>query len=152
MRKAKGLFLVGAIFLGVAAGIFLTSPAIAQDATDAVLVKIQPEFKDGMVTGFNVDPQTINIKHNTIVVWMNGVQGKEVQIVFEEGKTCRDVSANPNLKMPGFFMDSKNCYVTSYLPYATTSILQFVDAGEFDYEVVTEDLKMKAEGKIKVTK
>ena len=153
MKKTKGLFLVGTILLlGAAFGIFLYSPAIAQRATDAILVKIQPEFKGDNVIGFHVDPQIINIKQDTIVIWMSGVQGKEVQIVFEEGKTCRDVSANPNLKMPGFFLDSRNCYVTSFLPYASTSILQFVESGEFDYEVVTEDLKMKAKGKIVVAK
>ncbi len=152
MRKAKGLFVVGIILLGAALGIFLAGPAIAQGASDSILVKIQPELKDDKVIGFNIDPQTIHIKQNTIVIWMSGVQEKEVQIVFEEGKTCKDVTANPNLKHPGFFELSKNCYVTSFLPYASTSILQFVEAGEFDYEVVTEDLKMKAKGKIIVTK
>ncbi len=152
MRKTKGLFLVGIIFLGVALVISLTSPAIAQKSSGAILVKIQPEVKDNKVIGFNIDPQTITIEQSTVVIWLNGVQGKEVQIVFDEGKVCRDVSANPNLKRPGFYMDSKDCYVTSFLPYESTSILQFVEAGEFDYKVVTEDGKMWAGGKIIVTK
>ena len=91
------------------------------------------------------------VTKDTIVVWLSGVPDIEVQIVFEEGKTCRDVTANPNLKVPGFFLDSKNCYVTSFLPYAATTTLQFVEAGTYEYEVVNADGKLKTKGKIVVS-
>ncbi len=148
MRKVRSSFLIGTILLAM----FTVGPAIAQTATDAVLVKIEPNLKGDEVTGLLIDPATLYTKQNTIVVWMSGVPDIEVQIVFEEGKTCRDVTANPNLKMPGFFLDSKSCYVTSFIPYMATSTLQFAELGSYEYVVITEDGKMKAKGKIVVDK
>jgi hypothetical protein len=144
MMKKK-LLLIFTI-LAVALGMLLAN-AGNNYAGDAEIVKIWAT-EEGDKKGMHADPATLKIKKNTIVVWMNGVQGKEVQVVFEDGKTCRDVTANPNLKTPGFFMDSRNCYVTSFLPYASTSTLQFPEAGGFDYSVMTSDGTMSSKGKI----
>ena len=119
-------------------------------AGEADIVKIWAAA-EGEAKSLKADPPVLNVTKNTIVVWMNGVPEKEVQIVFEEGKTCRDVTANPNLKVPGFFLDSKNCYVTSFLPYAATTTLQFVEVGTYEYEVVNADGKLKTKGKIVVS-
>jgi len=148
MTKVKGLFMVGTILLGVSLLMFLVMPAVAQRSTDAALVKIEPDVQNDKVVGFLVDPATLYVKKNTIVVWMSGVDDTEVQVVFQDGKTCRDVTANPNLKIPGFFLDSKSCYVTSFLPYSATTTLQFVELGNYTYEVVTADGKLKAKGAI----
>ncbi len=118
-------------------------------ATDAEIVRIWAAT-EGASKGLHADPPVLTVKKDTIVVWMNGVEEKEVQVVFEEGKTCRDVTVNPNEKHPGFFMDSKNCYVTSFLPYTNTSTLQFPEAGEFNYMVLTSDGTMTAKGKVVV--
>lgn len=152
MRKLKGSSRIGIILIALAMVMFLVNPAIAQrdrqQAADAHMVKIMPDMKEDKLKGFYLNPQVLNAKQNNIVVWMNGVFDKEVQVVFQEGKTCRDVTANPNLKMPGFFLDSKSCYVTSFLPYSMTSTLQFINVGTYDYEVISEDGTMTAKGKI----
>ncbi|SPD74572.1 exported hypothetical protein [uncultured Desulfobacterium sp.] len=141
MRKIKGICVVGAILavLLIAVGQLF--------AADAQLIRVQPEGKD-KVMGIYIDPPTVYIKKNDIIVWMSGVPGMEVQIVFNDGKTCKDVTANPNLKVPNFYMDAKNCYVTSFLAYCATSTLQFSDPGTFEYKVVNEDGKMEAKGTI----
>ena len=151
MNKAKISFLFGTILLAVTMMMFIAGPAIAQSSTNAALVKIEANNKDGKLSGLLIDPVTRYVTKNTIVVWLSGVPENEIQIVFEEGKTCRDVTANPNMNIPGFFLDSKNCYVTSFLPYAATTTLQFVEVGTYEYEVVTEDGKMKTKGKIVVS-
>ena len=111
MVKQKRLTFVGFIIIGLAIGIFLVSPTIADRASDAHLVKIMPDHKDNEMKGMRLNPEILNTSKNNIVIWMNGIEGSEVQVVFQEGKTCRDVTANPNLKIPGFFLDSQNCYV-----------------------------------------
>ncbi len=143
----KRLFLFVAV-LAVSLGMLLTN-AVNIFAGEAAIVKIWAKT-EGATKGIRVDPLALTVEKNTIVVWMNGIQDKEVQIVFEEGKTCRDVTANPNLKEPGFFMDSRGCYVTSFLPYASTSTLQFPEVGSFDYMVMTSDGTMSGKGKILV--
>lgn len=143
MKKTQILFLVGAVI--VAVFIFLANQAMAADAQ---LVKIQPEMKADQVKGLYADPPTLYVKKDAIVVWMSGIPKQEIQIVFADGKTCRDVTANPNTKFPGFYMDAKSCYVTSFLPYCATSTLQFPEAGTFEYKVVTVDGKMESAGEI----
>ena len=151
MINLKGLlFHFGIILSAVSMAIFHVSPAIAGDAEDAHFIKIMPEFKGEKVKGFYINSQITNIKKNDLVVWMNGVVGHELMITFEDGKTCRDVTANPHIKKPGFFMDSKNCYSTSFLPYSTTSTLQFIDLGTYEYEIVSEDGTLGGKGKIVV--
>ncbi len=144
MNKAKGL-MVGIFFLTTVL-VFLANQGISQ-ATDAKLIKILAKGGD-KVTEFHLDPETVTINKNTIIVWMSGVSGKEVQVVFKEGRKCKDITVNPNLKISGFHTDSKNCYVTNFLPYSATTTLQFPEVGHFEYNVVSDDGKMQAKGKI----
>lgn len=143
----KRLFLIGSV-LAVGLGMLLSTAADIF-AQEAAIVKIWAKT-EGETKGIRVDPSLLTIEKNTIVVWMNGVPDTEVQIVFQEGKTCRDITANPNLKQPGFFLDSKGCYSTTFLPYTETSTLQFPEVGSFDYKVVTADGTMSSKGIIVV--
>jgi len=144
MKKLTVWVMLGAgivsflLFLNIGRGI----------AFEAKLVKIVP-LAEG--AGFYVDPPTINIKMDTVVVWLNGVRDKELKVVFQEGKTCMDVTANPNPDQPGFYLDADSCYVTSFVPYAATTMLQFPKMGTFDYKVVTKDGQTQAKGSIIVT-
>jgi len=143
----KGLFLIFTV-LAICFGIFLANAEKAY-TEEAALVKIWAQKESASKRmPMRADPSTLHIEKDTIVIWMNGVAGKEIQIVFEEGKTCRDVTANPSQKQPGFFMDAKNCYITSYLPYTSTSALQFPQTGDFGYIVTLEDGTVAAKGKI----
>ena len=143
MKKALVLFFVGAVT--VAAFVFLAGQAMAADAQ---LVKIQPEMKGDQIKGLYADPPILYVKKGAIVVWMSGIPKEEVQVIFTDGKTCRDVTANPNDKFPGFYMDASSCYVTSFLPYCGTSSLQFPEVGAFEYKVETVDGKMSSKGEI----
>jgi hypothetical protein len=144
MDRVKCFTVVVGLSLMFVMGMMLAHQSTAV-AAEALLVKIQP-VGEGKVTGLFVDPPIANIDKNTIVIWMNGLPEQEVQVVFEEGKTCKDVTANPM----GFKLDATNCYVTSFIPYADTSSLQFPESGKFDYVVQTEGAKLRAKGKIEV--
>jgi hypothetical protein len=134
-------------------GMSLTNYNMAM-AAEAQLVKIQPvgDLNMDKLTGLYIDPRTLYIDKNTIVVWMNGVPKQEVQVVFQDGKACRDVTANPMGSKLGFKLDAKECYVTSFIPYADTSSLQFPESGTFYYFVQNADATIIAKGKIEVRK
>ncbi len=151
MLKLKGLLHVGIILFVLSMAFFLAGPANAENAEDAHLIKIMPEFNGNALKGFHIKSQVTNIKKDDLVIWMNGVVAHEVQIIFKEGKICRDVTANPNFKQPKFFLDARNCYTTSFLKYSTTSTLQFVELGTYNYEIISEDGQMSAKGKIIVS-
>jgi hypothetical protein len=147
----KCLLAIAGLFIMFIIGMNVVSHGQAV-AAEAQLIKIQPVGETppgGKVTGIYLDPQTLRIEKNTIVIWMNGLPQQEIQVSFKEGKACRDVTINPVL----FKLDTQtSCYVTSYIPYADTSSLQFPQSGTFKYIVQTADGKIKAEGEIIVRK
>ena len=145
MTRIKSVLLVGT-FLAVAVLAVLATQGLSQ-AADATLINIQPKGGEE-ITGFLVDPETVTVKKNAIIVWMSGVPEIEIQVIFNEGKTCRDVTSITDQKNPGFYMNAKNCYVTNFLSYCATSTLQFPEAGSYEYTVVNEDGKLKAKGTI----
>lgn len=147
MKQSKSKKMVIFMLIGLLAGISYIIPVNCENLSDAKLIKIMPLLKENKITGFYLSPQVMDVKKDTIVVWLNGAPN-EIQVVFSEGKTCRDVTINPHVKQPGFFLDAKSCYTTSFLPYGATTTLQFVELGSYDYEVTTEDGKITTKGKI----
>ncbi len=160
MKKEKVLLLL-VILMSMTVLLALLSQAVAQSsganvpARDSKLIKIMPEFEDKVaclkLLGFYIDPPTSYIKRNSIVVWVSHVPNSEVQISFQEGKTCRDVCASPDLERRGWCLDSKGCFVTTFLPYSSTTTLQFMELGTYDYKIISEDGKMTANGRLVVT-
>lgn len=132
-----------AVFLSIVLSLFIAAPSFS-DASDAQVVLI---FKSkGDNTELKLNTPDLFITKGTIVIWMNSVVDEEVQVVFRDGKTCKDVSFSPIEK--GFSLDAKSCYVTSFIPYASTSSLQFTDVGSFDYAVSNISGKITGKGKI----
>jgi hypothetical protein len=140
----KTLLMRGAVFL-VAAGLFLTARGTTL-AAEAKLVKIQPVGDDKLV-GFYIDPPNLQVDKKAIVVWLSGVMKEDIQVIFLEGKTCKDVTANPS----AFQMnEKKGCYVTSFMSFGETSSLQFMQDGIYRYYVATATGNIKARGTITV--
>ena len=132
------------ILLGCITG--LLTPFISPvNAGDAVLVKIHSIGEEKPVAFF-VNPTELYIDKGTIVVWLSGVRDQNIKVVFEDGKTCKDVTADNSANF--FKLDVKGCYVTNFIPFAGTSTLQFTDSGIFEYVVLSQDDKIKASAKI----
>ena len=146
--KALRLCLLLAVALTVALNMVVSDRQIAS-AAEARLVRIWSPGED-KPAGFRIDPEVLKVEKNTIVLWMSGAKGQQIQILFESGKVCRDVTANPNEEAPDFFLDAKNCYLSTVMSYAETTALEFPEAGTFEYTVQTNDGKVKAKGKIVV--
>ena len=105
MRERKILMRGAVLLMAMGLLMFTRGPTFA---AEAMLVKIQPVGEDKLV-GFYLDPSDLPVEKDTIVVWLSGVQGEEVQVIFLEGKACRDVTANPG----AFKLNEKNCYETT---------------------------------------
>lgn len=138
--KTNRNFLLVVVFLFTVVSVMLINQGTVL-ATESLLVKIEP-VKDinGKLIGFFVNPKNIEIKENTIVIWLSGIYGQEIQVIFEDGKTCKDVTADPHFFE---FNPQTSCYVTNYIPYGATSSLRFPQAGVFNYVVSSQDGKMK---------
>ena len=91
------------------------------------MIKIQGQ--PGGQVALKLDPDTVMVNKGTCVIWVNFARADEVQVVFEQGKVCEDVTEAP----VGFKLDAKNCYVTNYIPFGGTSSLLFNVPGEFKY-------------------
>lgn len=144
MTKLGKTFIFGFAFV-VAFGLIIGNTTVAV-AEDAMLIKIHG-VGDESLAGIFIDPETAYVKKDTVVVWLSGVKDQEVKVEFADGKKCKSVTAHSM----GFNLEKERwCYVTSYVPFAATSSLQFVDVGEYDYKVITKDGKITATGKIVV--
>lgn len=117
------------------------SPSFAEDAQVVLIFKAK-----GDNTELRLNPPDLYVKKGAIVIWMNSIVDEEVQVIFRDGKSCKDVSFSPSEK--GFSLDARSCYVTSFIPYASTSSLQFTDTGSFDYAISNLSGKINGKGKI----
>lgn len=117
-------------------------------ATNASLIRVYTGADDKAT--LELDPPTLYVQSGSVVIWVNGVMNQEIQVNFKDGKACQDVAISPKFK--GFQLDSKSCFVTTFMPYASTSSLQFTDVGTFEYEIITEDGKMTTKGQVVVRK
>jgi len=114
----------------------------ALNAGECRLIRIHGQT--GGQTPLGLEPETVTIEKGTCLIWVNLAREEEVQVVFEEGKACKDVTKAP----VGFKMDAKSCYVTNYIPFGATSSLLFDEEGVFKY--ILKAGKSKLEGKIVV--
>ncbi|MFO7962359.1 MAG: hypothetical protein R6U50_00410 [Desulfobacterales bacterium] len=144
MMKSGRFFLVG-FALVIAFGMVLGTHGVAV-AQDAKLIKLHGVGQDELA-GIFIDPETAYIKKDTIVVWLSGVKKQDVKIEFADGKHCKSVTAY-NVD---FDLDKERwCFVTSWVPFASTSSLQFTDAGRYEYKVVSKDGEVSATGTLVV--
>lgn len=133
----RNLFIIGTVLV-VGLGIFLTgaTSTFAADPASLVVVKRAGEFGKAQLVPI---PATNKVDRGSVIVWMNMDTDNELKVIFEEGKSCRDVTKNLNLRKLGFLLDTRGCYSTSYLDFGATTSLQFMHPGEFEYKLVSED-------------
>jgi hypothetical protein len=96
-----------------------------------------------------IEPEIAFVSQGDCVVWFNRLAtvGQEVMVIFKDGKKCLDVSKSPT----GFSLDAETCYVTSWIPFAGTSSLRFMQKGTYEYVVKAKGWEdVKAKGQIKV--
>lgn len=141
MMKGKTGLAWKLLFSMILAALICTPMTVS--AEDAAVVLVYKVAGDN--TELRLNPPDLYVKKNTVVIWMNSVMGEEVQVVFRDGKACQDISFSPEA---AFNLDAKSCFVTSFLPYAATSSLKFMETGEFDYVVQNLSEKITGKGKI----
>ena len=121
------------------------------DAEESQLVRIFGGIETGageLKKPIRLEPPTMTISQGGVVVWLNWARSVEcVQVSFEDGKKCDDVTDAPT----GFEMTG-GCYVTSWITFGGTSSLRFNEPGTFTYTVTakTGGQERKETGKILV--
>lgn len=144
MKTNRKLALVLVIFFAVIS-VMMVNQGVAL-ATESKIVTIEPvENEEGKLIGFFINPKNLEVEENTIVIWLSGIPGQEIQVIFEDGKTCKDVTADPYYFQ---FDQETSCYVTNFIPYGATSSLRFPQSGVFRYVVKSQDGKMRFPAKL----
>jgi len=140
MNKKKLLIAFGVSCVAVLMIGLLTWETIS--AQECRLIKIHGRTEHPTIM---IEPDTLWVSKGDCVVWFNRVAAKEIQVVFEEGKKCLDVTNAPI----GFSLDAHSCYVTSWIPFAGTSSLRFMEKGTYNYVVEAKGMKgVQAKGQI----
>jgi len=143
MKKKRVVIAVSIIFVFVVA-IFLANqePIYAQDIRNVRIL-------GGSSHNFHrisIEPRTIRISKETVVVWSNWARANEVELVVQDNKKCQEVREVP----AGFeFEPEKKCTVSQRIPCGKTSGLRFTERGTFGYVVEAQGAE-KAKGRIVV--
>ena len=110
------------------------APVVAQEHQ---MVRILGGIETGaseMKKPIRLEPLTMTVSEGGVVVWLNWARSVEcVQVSFEDGKKCDDVTDAPT----GFEMTS-GCYVTSWITFGGTSSLRFNEPGTYTYTITAK--------------
>ena len=139
MNKKRLVIAVGVSFVvAMMIGLFNVGKASAQECR---IIKIHGRTDLSTVM---IEPETIYATKGDCVVWFNRV-AKDIMVKFDEGKRCADVTQAPM----GFSLNAQSCFVTSWLPFAGTSSLRFMEKGTYNYVVEAKGQKnVEAKGQI----
>jgi plastocyanin len=146
----KSILTAGAVlfFLSTMLVVIDREPVGAQESQ---LVRIFGGIETGageLKKPIRLEPAALTVTKGGVVVWMNWARSVEcIQVSFEDGKKCDDVTDAPT----GFDMSS-GCYVTSWITFGGTSSLRFNEPGTYTYtvEAKTGGQTRKETGKIMV--
>ena len=140
-KKATAIFM--GVFFVFCLGIILLNQGTV-NASEARIVRIMGG-ESYNVKGIRLEPELLSVSPGSVVIWNNWARAYEVKIIFEEGKVCDDVSDAET----GFKLDSKNCYVTTWIKLGGTTSLRFNEKGTYKYIVETPG-GIKGKGAIQV--
>lgn len=119
-RKLFFVFVVIAVGLGI---LFVNHPTV--DAQECQVITIH-DGEDSVI----IHPSAVTIAKGTCVIWVNWSTTTEVNIMFEQGKVCKDVvEASMDFKL-----DKENCFISNLiLKKGGTASLVYEKKGSFDY-------------------
>jgi hypothetical protein len=129
----KGTLMVTALFFLLSTLLVLVDHEPIE-AEESQLVRIFGGISTGageLMKPIRLEPPTMTVSKGAVVVWLNWARSAEcVQVSFEDGKKCDDVTDAPT----GFEM-ADGCYVTSWITFGGTSSLRFNETGTYTYTV-----------------
>ncbi len=129
----KKILVAAALFLVLSTTLVMVdkTPVAAEESQ---LVRIFGGVSTGvseLKQPIRLEPPTMTISKGAVVVWLNWARNAEcVQVSFDDGKKCEDVTDAPT----GFDM-AGSCYVTSWITFGGTSSLRFNEPGTYTYTV-----------------
>lgn len=133
MKMTKDILTAGAVFflLSTMLVVIDREPVSAQESQ---LVRIFGGIETGageLKKPIRIEPPALTVSKGGVVVWLNWARSAEcIQVSFEDGKKCDDVTDAPT----GFEISS-GCYVTSWITFGGTSSLRFNEPGTYTYTV-----------------
>jgi hypothetical protein len=129
----KKFILMALISLVVASG-FLFYPLFTADdkalaEEDGRIIKI--ESPGDPKAGIVISPPELEIEKQMIVIWLNLIHGKEINILFDEPETVISATSDPM----GFTPEEGGGFSARYMPHIATASLRFTKSGTYSYTV-----------------
>ena len=133
----KNLFIIFTVIAVALGTLFFNQPAV--NAEECQIITIH----DGE-NSVTIRPEAVTISKGTCVIWVNWSTKTDVNIMFEQGKVCKDVvEASMNFKL-----DKENCFISNVIiTKGGTASLVYEKDGSFDYAAKPKEGE-KATGKI----
>lgn len=142
----KLLLETGFIFALLIAASFIFQPiaVYAEDlATECRVVRIYGGAGETIQPGLRVESDQLLIRKGTCVIWLNWARFPEVNLAFEKGKRCMEVTQSRD----DFKLDTNlDCLTTNLIGLGHTASLRFMEAGTYKYTITgTKSEKINGE-------
>jgi hypothetical protein len=142
--RAKLFFFIGMILPAISL-CFGALPVKSARAEDGKIISIQAA-ESATSAILTMNPAELTVDKNIIVIWLNAIQDREVNIRFADGKTLKNATRDAM----GFDMGKNGGYEAKYLPSIGTASLRFVKEGVYVYTIQSQPGGLEAKGKIVV--
>jgi hypothetical protein len=111
---------------------------------DGRIVKIEsPSNKSG--PEIVISPSELEIDKKIIVIWLNLIENKEINITFNDPEAVVSATSDPM----GFTPEDNGGFSARYMPHIATASLRFIKSGVFSYTVTyPTDHQKTSTGKI----
>ena len=113
------------------------------DTKKATIIKVSIKG-DTDPAKLNITPNEVVVEKNTIVIWVNFIEGPEINITFSDAKATS--AATTDLK--SFYIDDDGVFSAKYMPFIATCSVRFLQSGEFSYSITSSDGKESVIGKV----
>ena len=118
-------------------------PASGAGTENAVIIKVSA-IDDAGHLKINVTPCETVVKKDTIVIWVNFIDGPEINIAFDDAKAVSAATKD----LQSFYIDDEGIFSAKYMPFIATSSIRFIKDGEFGYTISSSDEKEVVSGKV----
>ncbi|MBU4053397.1 MAG: hypothetical protein KKA41_03445 [Proteobacteria bacterium] len=130
----KFIFITITILLAISGFLYYFFPgnkALAEE--DGRIIKIESPA-DNPESAMVISSPELEIDKQIIVIWLNMIKGKEINIIFDDPKTVIAATSDPM----GFTTDDSGGFSARYMPHIATASLRFIKSGTYSYTVTSQ--------------
>ena len=143
MKKALFILIGTLILWSIQNYGFTGTSAFAEE--DGRIIRVERSHgDDDSPEGISILPPELTVEKNIIVIWLNLISEKEINIQFDNPEAMLSATKDHM----GFTLNDTGQFAAKYMPHIATASLRFIAPGTYTYTVTSQNSEKSAKGKI----